>query len=55
MGYFICLVIGLALPGVDPVTTFFECAPLVILYELAIWLAVFLDRRAARPPMAAQE
>ncbi len=48
MGYFIVACVGVALPGVDPVTTFFETVPLWILYELSIWLSVLLDRRAAR-------
>jgi sec-independent protein translocase protein TatC len=48
MGYFLCIVIGLALPGVDPVTTALQTAPLIVLYELSIWLSVLLDRRAAR-------
>jgi Sec-independent protein secretion pathway component TatC len=41
-------VIGVALPGIDPVTTFFETIPLAFLYEGSIWLSVLLDRRAAR-------
>jgi sec-independent protein translocase protein TatC len=48
MGYFLCTVVGLALPGVDPVTTFLEVAPLWVLYELSIWLSVLLDRRTSR-------
>jgi sec-independent protein translocase protein TatC len=48
IGYFICIVIGLALPGVDPVTTALQTAPLIVLYEGSIWLSVLLDRRAAR-------
>jgi sec-independent protein translocase protein TatC len=48
MGLFLCTVVGLALPGVDPVTTFFEVAPLWILFELSIWLSWLLDRRSAR-------
>ena len=48
IGYFIVACIGVALPGVDPVTTFFETIPLAILYEGSIWLCVLLDRRAAR-------
>jgi sec-independent protein translocase protein TatC len=48
IGYFIVAVIGVALPGIDPVTTFFETIPLVFLYEGSIWLSVLLDRRAAR-------
>ena len=48
IGYFIVAVIGVALPGIDPVTTFFETIPLLFLYEGSIWLSVLLDRRAAR-------
>jgi len=48
IGYFVCIVIGLALPGVDPVTTALQTAPLIVLYETSIWLSVLLDRRAAR-------
>jgi sec-independent protein translocase protein TatC len=48
IGYFVCTVVGLALPGVDPLTTFLEVAPLWILFELSIWLSVLFDRRAQR-------
>ncbi len=48
LGYFIVAIIAVALPGVDPITTTIEAVPLVILYELTIWLCVFTDRRAAR-------
>lgn len=48
VGYFVVACVGVALPGVDPVTTLFETIPLWILYELSIWLSVLLDRRAAR-------
>jgi sec-independent protein translocase protein TatC len=48
MGLFIVACIGVALPGVDPMTTVFEIVPLAILYEFSIWLAVLLDRRARR-------
>jgi len=48
IGYFVVACIGVALPGVDPVTTFFETIPLAILYEGSIWLSVLLDRRSAR-------
>jgi sec-independent protein translocase protein TatC len=53
LGYFIVACVGVALPGVDPVTTFFETVPLWILFEGSIWLSVFLDRRAARARAAA--
>lgn len=47
IGYFVVACIGVALPGVDPVTTIFETLPLIVLFEVSIWLSVLLDRRAA--------
>src|SRR5919204_4911756 len=55
VGYFVVFCIGVALPGVDPVTTFFETVPLAILYELSIWLSVALDARARRRTAPALE
>src|ERR1051326_4289007 len=54
IGYFIVACVGVALPGIDPVTTFFETIPLAILYQGSIWLSVLLDRRGARaaPPLS---
>src|SRR5262249_15700755 len=37
--------LAVGLPGVDPVTTLFEMAPLMLLYEGSIWLAVLFERR----------
>jgi sec-independent protein translocase protein TatC len=48
IGYVIVAAIAVALPGVDPVTTTMEMIPLMVLFELSIWLAVFFDRRWAR-------
>ena len=45
IGYMIVCVIGVALPGVDPVTTIVETIPLAILFEASIWMAVFFERR----------
>lgn len=45
LGYFIVLVVGVCLPGVDPVTTLMETVPLFVLYEGSIWLSVLVDRR----------
>jgi sec-independent protein translocase protein TatC len=55
IGYLIVACIGVALPGVDPVTTIVETIPLAILYELSIWLAVAFEKRwdAARAPLSA--
>jgi sec-independent protein translocase protein TatC len=47
IGYFIVCCVAVALPGVDPVTTILEGIPLIILYELSIWVSVLLERRSA--------
>jgi sec-independent protein translocase protein TatC len=48
VGYFVVACIAVALPGIDPVTTVIEAIPLLILYELSIWLSVLFERRAAQ-------
>jgi sec-independent protein translocase protein TatC len=45
IGYFVVAVVGVALPGVDPVTTIVETIPLAVLFEASIWLAVVCERR----------
>jgi len=45
VGILICTVLGLCLPGVDVVSTFFEVVPLLLLFEASIWLAVLVERR----------
>ncbi len=47
-----CAVIAMLLPGTDPVTTLIEMVPLVILYELSILLASWMDRAKARREQA---
>jgi sec-independent protein translocase protein TatC len=44
-GVFVMTVIGVILPGVDPVTTILTCLPLVALYVLSIGLATFFEPR----------
>jgi sec-independent protein translocase protein TatC len=51
--YFVVACIGVALPGVDPVTTTVETLPLALLFEGSIWLSVLLDRRSRRMQAAA--
>lgn len=55
IGYFAVAVVGVALPGVDPVTTIVETVPLAVLFEASIWLAVVCERRwqQAREPSPA--
>jgi sec-independent protein translocase protein TatC len=46
-------VVAVLLPGTNPITTLIEMVPLIVLYELAILLAAWidrLDRRAATRP-----
>lgn len=45
IGYMIVACIGVALPGIDPVTTVIETIPLALLFEASIWLAVAFERR----------
>jgi sec-independent protein translocase protein TatC len=45
VGVFVMTVIGVILPGVDPVSTLLSVIPLVILYVLSIGLATFLEPR----------
>jgi sec-independent protein translocase protein TatC len=44
-GYFAMAVLAVALPGLDWVTTAFEIVPLIMLFELSIWLSVLFERR----------
>ena len=52
IGYFVVACIAVALPGIDPVTTVIEAIPLLILFELSIWLSVLFERRASRVEVA---
>jgi Sec-independent protein secretion pathway component TatC len=45
MGYFIVACVGVALPGVDPVTTCIEIVPLWLLFEASIQLSRVVERR----------
>jgi sec-independent protein translocase protein TatC len=47
-GYVVMVVIAILLPSVDPVSLVFEAVPLLVLFELSIWLAVFMERRRRR-------
>ncbi len=45
LGYFIVACVAVALPGIDPITTTIETVPLLVLFELSIWLSVLVERR----------
>ena len=45
IAFVVLLVFAIMLPTVDPVSLAFEIVPLVLLFEMAIWLSVFMERR----------
>lgn len=48
MGIFLVVLVAVLLPTVDPVSLAFEIVPLLLLFELSIWLATYMERRWAR-------
>ena len=48
IGYVAMLAFAILLPTVDPVSLTLEVAPLLVLYELSIWVAVVMERRWGR-------
>jgi sec-independent protein translocase protein TatC len=47
IGYGVCIIAAVFLPGVDFVTMALQILPVVALFEGSIWLAVFFERRWA--------
>jgi sec-independent protein translocase protein TatC len=45
IAYVLLLAFAILLPTVDPVSLAFETIPLLVLYELSIWLSVLMERR----------
>ena len=45
IAFVLLLCFAILLPTVDPVSLAFEVVPLVLLFELSIWLSVYLERR----------
>ncbi len=45
IAFVVLLVFAILLPTVDPVSLAFEVVPLVLLYEMAIWISVLMERR----------
>ena len=54
IGYVLMLVFAILLPTVDPVSLVLEVAPLLVLYELSIWLSVVMERRWERSAAEAE-
>jgi sec-independent protein translocase protein TatC len=48
VGYVLMLVFAILLPTVDPVSLAFEVVPLMLLFELSIWLSAMMERRWER-------
>jgi sec-independent protein translocase protein TatC len=48
LGIFLVVVVAVLLPTVDPVSLAFEVVPLLLLFELSIWLATVMERRWER-------
>ena len=48
VGYVAMLAFAILLPTVDPVSLALEVAPLLVLYELSIWISVVMERRWER-------
>ncbi len=53
VGIFLAFLVAVLLPTVDPVSLLFEVVPLLILFELSIWLAVLMERRWEQAEAAA--
>ena len=45
IAYVLLLVFAILLPTVDPISLAFETIPLLLLFELSIWLSVVMERR----------
>jgi sec-independent protein translocase protein TatC len=48
IGYGLCIIVGVLLPGVDWVSMTLEVLPILALFEGSIWAAVFFERRWTR-------
>jgi sec-independent protein translocase protein TatC len=48
VGIFLVILVAILLPTVDPVSLAFEAIPMVLLFELSIWLATIMERRWQR-------
>jgi len=54
IGYVLMLSFAILLPTVDPVSLVLEVVPLLVLFELSIWLSVFMERRWERSAAEAE-
>jgi sec-independent protein translocase protein TatC len=54
IGYVLMLTFAILLPTIDPVSLALEVVPLLVLFEVSIWLAVFMERRWERSAAEAE-
>jgi sec-independent protein translocase protein TatC len=54
VGVVVLVAISVALPGVDPVTTLLQTAPLLVLFEASIRAAPLVERHRTKATLAAQ-
>jgi sec-independent protein translocase protein TatC len=55
IGYGLCIIAAVLLPGVDWLSMAMQIGPVIALYELSIWLAVFFEKRWATQIEARRE
>lgn len=55
IGYGLCIIGAVMLPGVDWVSMALQTLPVVVLFELSIWLSLFFERRWATQIEARRE
>jgi len=55
IGLGLCVVAGVLLPGVDFVSTAIQTIPILLLFEMSIWVAAFFEKRWADQIAARRE
>ena len=55
IGLGLCVVAGVLLPGVDFVSTAIQTIPILLLFEMSIWVAAFFEKRWANQIAARRE
>jgi sec-independent protein translocase protein TatC len=45
LAWFIGILVAVAMPTVDAISLFFEVIPIIVLFELSIWIAAYMERR----------
>jgi sec-independent protein translocase protein TatC len=55
IGLGLCIIAGVLLPGVDFVSTAVQTIPILLLFEVSIWVSVFFERRWADQIAARRE